>query len=178
MGLFQLKHSTVIDPDTYYTQDLSAKAGMEAFQAAATVHPGSRFDRDLWVYGQAPASDKVRKVWWHPKEVITSLVYGSSPEAWIVFFFLTYTVQALLCLVKHNAYLLTPWTSHSAKFIVGKVECPQKGFCTPFFFNIYIYHLYIMSEGSSFIQQHSAFVYNKRISLLWYPGDKDKLQAY
>lgn len=34
-----------------------------------------------------------------------------------------------------------------------------------------------MSEGSSFIQQHSAFVYNKRMSLLRHPRDKDRLQA-
>lgn len=34
-----------IDPDTYYTHDLSPKAGKEAFQAAGSVRPGSRLDR-------------------------------------------------------------------------------------------------------------------------------------
>lgn len=47
-----------IDPDTYYTHDLSPKVGKEAFQAAGTARPGSRLDTSVWVYGQAPASDK------------------------------------------------------------------------------------------------------------------------
>lgn len=45
-------------------------ACMEAFQAAVTVRPGSRLDPSFWVCGQAPASDKVRKVGWYKKEVI------------------------------------------------------------------------------------------------------------
>lgn len=60
--------------------------GKEAFQAAGTVRPGSRLDKSVWVYGQAPASDKSQESVMVSKEVITSLVHGLSPEAWIVFF--------------------------------------------------------------------------------------------
>lgn len=127
-----------------------------------------------------PLQTKVKKAWWYQEEVINFLVhtYGLSPEAWIVLFFLILYCTSSLVLGKTQTttiFLLSPWTSHSAKFIVGKVECPKKVFVP--LFNIYIYHLYIMSEGSSFIQ-HSAFVYNKRISLRWHPGDKDRHLAY
>lgn len=143
-----------------HTWLITQESGIEAFQAAGSVRPGSRF----WIevcecMDRPPLQTTSQESVMYQKEVITlSLVHGLSPEAWIVFFFVcffssffkSYTVQALLCLGKTQTtlYLLTPWTSHSAKFIVGKVECPKekkkKGFCTPLFlFLIYTYIIYI-----------------------------------
>ena len=93
-----------IDPDTYYTYDLSPKVGKEAFQAAGTVRPGSRLDRSVWVYGQAPASDKSQE------SVMVSKRSDNLSSLWLItrslnsFFLLSYTVQALLCLVKHKQH--------------------------------------------------------------------------
>lgn len=96
-----------IDPDTYYTHDLSPKVGKEAFQAAGTARPGSRLDTSVWVYGQAPASDKSQESVMVTKrgDNLSSLwLLTRSLNSFFFFFFFSYTVQALLCLVKHKQH--------------------------------------------------------------------------
>ena len=76
-----------IDPDTYYTHDLSPTAGEEAFKAAGSVRPGSRLDRrSVWVYGQAPASDKSQESVMVSKRSDNLSTLWFITKAWIAFF--------------------------------------------------------------------------------------------
>lgn len=91
--------------------------GKEAFQAAGTVRPGSRLDKSVWVYGQAPASDQSQE------SVMVSKRSDNLSSSWFItrslniflFFFLSYTVQALLCLVKHKQHVTS--SSHERPIV-------------------------------------------------------------
>lgn len=134
-AFFQLKHSIFTDPDTFSNTRLISQGGPGGLPGCWPSTP--RFQ--MWIevcecMDRPPLRTEVRKAWWYQNEVITSLVYGWSPEALRFLFFLYCTSSLVLCKAQTTLYLLTPWTSHSAKFIVGKVECPKKVFffCTPF----------------------------------------------
>lgn len=133
---FQLKHSIFTDPDTFSnTRLISQGEARRPSRLLAEYAQIPNVDRSVWVYGQAPASDRSQESVMIPKrsDHLSSL-WLITRSFKICFFFLYCTSSLVLCKAQTTLYLLTPWTSHSAKFIVGKVECPKKVFffCTPF----------------------------------------------